>query len=81
MSLERRRLMSAYVAEVVLTPREKGMKGAIERAREEGILVGISSGGSLAAINQKINDFSDGARILTFCYDTGERYLSTEGLF
>jgi len=50
-------------------------------AREEGILIGISSGGSLAAVAQKIPDMADGARVLTFCYDTGERYLSIEGLF
>ena len=50
-------------------------------AREEGIFIGISSGASLAAVNQKINDFEPGATILTFCYDSGERYLSTEGLF
>ncbi|WP_411282281.1 cysteine synthase A [Gemmatimonas sp.] len=50
-------------------------------AREEGILVGISSGGSLAAVAQKIPEMIDGARVLTFCYDTGERYLSIEGLF
>jgi cysteine synthase len=50
-------------------------------AREEGILVGISSGASLAAVAQKIPDMVDGARVLTFCYDTGERYLSIDGLF
>ena len=50
-------------------------------AREEGIFIGISSGASLAAIDQKLNDFPGGARILTFCYDSGERYLSIEGLF
>jgi cysteine synthase A len=50
-------------------------------AREEGILIGISSGGSLAAVAQKIPEMVDGARVLTFCYDTGERYLSIEGLF
>ncbi len=50
-------------------------------AREEGILVGISSGGSLAAVAQKLPEMIDGARVLTFCYDTGERYLSIEGLF
>jgi len=50
-------------------------------AREEGLLVGISSGGSLAAVAQKIPEMIDGARVLTFCYDTGERYLSIEGLF
>lgn len=50
-------------------------------AREEGILVGVSSGASLAAVAQKLPDMPDGARVLTFCYDTGERYLSVEGLF
>lgn len=50
-------------------------------AREEGILVGISSGASLAAVAQQIPKMIDGARVLTFCYDTGERYLSIDGLF
>ena len=50
-------------------------------AKEEGLFVGISSGASLAAVNQKSGEFAKGAKILTFCYDTGERYLSTEGLF
>ena len=50
-------------------------------AREEGILVGISSGASLAAIAQLIPSLPDGSRILTFTYDSGERYLSVEALF
>ena len=50
-------------------------------AREEGLFVGISSGASLAAVALKLPEISDGARILTFCYDTGERYLSIDGLF
>jgi cysteine synthase A len=50
-------------------------------AREEGVLVGVSSGAALAAVAQKLPDVADGARILTFAYDTGERYLSVEGLF
>jgi cysteine synthase A len=45
-------------------------------AREEGILVGISSGASLAAVGQKLAEVGPGKRILTFNYDTGERYLS-----
>ena len=45
-------------------------------AREEGLLVGISSGATLAAIAQKIPDLAPGARVLGFNYDTGERYLS-----
>ena len=50
-------------------------------AREEGLFVGISSGASLAAVNKKLNEVPEGSRILTFCYDTGERYLSIDGLF
>jgi len=45
-------------------------------AREEGILVGISSGATLAAIAQKLPELGDNARVLGFNYDTGERYLS-----
>ena len=45
-------------------------------AREEGLLVGISSGATLAAIKQKLAEVDAGARILGFNYDTGERYLS-----
>ena len=48
-------------------------------AREEGILVGISSGATLAAIAQKLPELPKGARVLGFNYDTGERYLSVEG--
>ena len=47
-------------------------------AREEGLLVGISSGATLAAIAQKLKE-TPGARVLGFNYDTGERYLSVEG--
>ncbi len=50
-------------------------------AREEGIFIGASSGASLAAVAQKLPSMPDGARVLTFCYDTGERYLSVDGLF
>lgn len=50
-------------------------------ARTEGIFVGPSSGASLAAVAQKLPDLPAGARVLTYCYDTGERYLSVEGLF
>jgi cysteine synthase A len=54
---------------------------AVRAAREEGIFVGPSSGASLAAVAQKSPELPDGCRILTFCYDTGERYLSVDGLF
>ena len=45
-------------------------------AREEGLLVGISSGATLAAIAQKLPELDAGARVIGFNYDTGERYLS-----
>ena len=50
-------------------------------AKEEAIFVGPSSGASLAAVGQKLKEIPEGSRVLTFCYDTGERYLSVEGLF
>lgn len=50
-------------------------------AKEEGLFVGISTGATLAAINKKLKDLPSGSRILCFNYDTGERYLSIEGLF
>jgi cysteine synthase A len=48
-------------------------------AREEGILIGISSGATLQAIKQKLPEIPGGATVLGFNYDSGERYLSTEG--
>lgn len=49
---------------------------ALRCAREEGMLVGISSGATLAAVAQKLPELGSGARVLAFNYDTGERYLS-----
>jgi cysteine synthase A len=66
---------------VILVENEAAMDMARRCAREEGIFVGISSGAALAAVAQKLPELSKGARVLTFCYDTGERYLSIEGLF
>jgi cysteine synthase A len=50
-------------------------------AKEEGLFVGISSGAALAAVAKKLPELPKGSKILTFNYDTGERYLSIEGLF
>jgi len=50
-------------------------------SKEEGIFIGISSGATLAAVAQKLDDIPAGARVLVFSYDTGERYLSIEDLF
>ncbi|MFO8054435.1 MAG: cysteine synthase A [Bacteroidales bacterium] len=52
-----------------------------EIARTEGILAGISTGASLAAIHKLLHNIPKDSRILTFGYDTGERYLSVKGLF
>ncbi len=57
------------------------MEFARRAAKEEGLLVGVSSGASLAAVAQLIPSVPDGSRILTFSYDTGERYLSVEALW
>jgi cysteine synthase A len=60
---------------------DDAMSYARRAAREEGMLVGVSSGASLAAVAQLLPQVADGARILTFAYDTGERYLSVEALW
>jgi cysteine synthase A len=66
---------------IIKVTKEDAFNFTRRAAREEGLFVGISSGASLAAVNQKLKEFPKGSRILTFCYDTGERYLSIEGLF
>ncbi|MBK1614477.1 cysteine synthase A [Rubrivivax gelatinosus] len=64
---------------VILVEAEAAREMARRSAREEGLLVGISSGATLAAIAQKLPELPAGARVLGFNYDTGERYLSIEG--
>ncbi|WP_332813158.1 cysteine synthase A [Ramlibacter sp.] len=64
---------------VIQVDAEPAREMARRCAREEGLLVGISSGAALAAIAQKLPDLPAGARVLGFNYDTGERYLSVEG--
>lgn len=54
---------------------------ATRAAKEEGIFIGPSSGAALAAVAKTLPTVPEGSRVLTFCYDTGERYLSVEGLF
>lgn len=66
---------------IIQVAHEDAFKYATRCVREEGIFIGISSGASLAAIAQKLPEIPDGSRIVTFCYDTGERYLSVAGLF
>lgn len=61
--------------------KEEAFEFTKKLAEKEGILAGISTGASLAAINQKLNEIPEGSKILTFNYDTGERYWSVEGLY
>ena len=72
-------LDTALLDGVIQVDAEPAREMARRCAREEGMLVGISSGATLAAIAQKLPELPPGARVLGFCYDTGERYLSVEG--
>ncbi|MCD6180196.1 MAG: cysteine synthase A [Bacteroidales bacterium] len=65
---------------VIKISKEEAYSFARNASKKEGLFVGISTGASLAAIHQKQNELK-GNRILTFAYDTGERYLSVDGLF
>ena len=64
---------------VIQVDAEPAREYARRSAREEGMLVGISSGATLAAIAQKLPEIPPGSTVLGFNYDTGERYLSVEG--
>ena len=66
---------------VIQVAAEEAFQFAARCVKEEGIFIGISSGASLAAINKKLPEMPEKSRVLTFCYDTGERYLSVQGLF
>ena len=66
---------------VVTLTKDEAYHYAREAAKLEGILLGVSSGASLAAVAKSIDKIPEGSKVLTFCYDTGERYLSIEGLF
>ena len=64
---------------VITVDNDEAREWGRRSAREEGLLVGISSGATLAAIAKKLPELPAGARVLGFNYDTGERYLSVEG--
>jgi cysteine synthase A len=66
---------------IVQVAPEDAMEYARRSAREEGVLIGISSGASLAAVAQLREQMPDGSRVLAFNYDSGERYLSVEALW
>jgi len=74
-------LNTAILDGVIQVSKENAFKYTQELAKKEGILVGISTGASLAAVAQKLTEIPVGSKVLTFNYDTGERYLSIEGLF
>lgn len=70
-----------YIDGVIRVTREEAFSFAKKAASQEGIFMGISSGASLAAVNKKIQEIPEGSKILTFNYDTGERYLSVDDLY
>jgi cysteine synthase A len=72
---------SDLIDEVVQVSKDDSFDYARKIAKQEGILVGISTGASLAAVAKKLDAIPDGSIVLTFNYDTGERYLSIEGLY
>lgn len=74
-------LNTALLDGAITTGKEEAFEYAKKLAKEEGIFAGISTGAALAAVAKKLPEIPEGARILTFNYDTGERYLSIEGLF
>jgi cysteine synthase A len=74
-------LQKHLIDEVIQVSKDDAFDFTRNIAKQEGILVGISTGASLAAVAKKLNEIPDGATVLTFNYDTGERYLSIEGLF
>ena len=72
-------LDSGVIDEIITVSKEEAFEMTQRAAREEGALIGISSGASLAAVKKLLSKRQ--GRVLTFCYDTGERYLSVPGLF
>ncbi|MDO9613866.1 MAG: cysteine synthase A [Bacteroidota bacterium] len=74
-------LKTEFLDGVIKVSKDEAFDYARRAAKEEGLFVGISSGASFAAVAKKISELPEGSKILTFSYDTGERYLSIEGLF
>lgn len=66
---------------VITVGKDEAYEYAINAAKKEGLFVGVSTGAALAAIAKQLPEIQLGAKILTINYDTGERYLSLEGLF
>ncbi len=74
-------LDTSLLSGTVEVTKEEAFDFAARAAREEGLFVGISSGASLAAVAKTLSTLPDGAVVLTYCYDGGDRYLSVDGLF
>ena len=66
---------------VIQVTKDEAFEYTVRAAKEEGLFIGISSGAALAAVAKKLPEIPDGSTVITFDYDTGERYLSVEGLF
>lgn len=66
---------------VITVGKEEAYEYAVNAAKKEGLFVGVSTGAALAAIAKQLPEIPPNAKILTINYDTGERYLSVEGLF
>jgi len=74
-------LNRSLIDQVIAVSKEKAFSFSILAAQKAGLLVGISTGASLAALDELLPGITQPAQILLFAYDTGERYLSVEGLF
>ncbi len=74
-------LNTAILDGIIQVSKEDAYTYAQRIAKEEGIFVGVSTGASLAAVAKKLKETPSGSKVLTFNYDTGERYLSIEGLY
>jgi cysteine synthase len=74
-------LHTAVLDGVIQVSKDEAFDFARRAALEEGIFQGISSGATMAAVTKKLSEIPAGSRVLIFNYDTGERYLSIEGLF
>ncbi|MDV6168710.1 cysteine synthase A [Flavobacterium sp. DG1-102-2] len=72
---------SGLIDGVIQVGKDEAFEFARDAAKKEGLLAGISTGASLAAVNKKLSEIPKDAVVVTFNYDTGERYLSIEGLF
>jgi cysteine synthase A len=66
---------------VITVGKDEAYNYARRLAKEEGVFAGISTGAAVAAVAKKLPEIPKGSKILTYNYDTGERYLSVEGLF